>query len=356
VSAAAAALRRATFGKFAARLALALFVALFLIGLPEGAGSGPKTADWPGDTALYRAVIQRLRHGEPYETAAVAEMRARRFPLRPFLVVRPPALDVLLSWLPDGMIPAMVELVLALNVVAAWTWRLRGAPPGPWRVGWAALAVFTGVIPGMIGGGYATLFHEEWAGLLIALSLALRTDSRFGAAAALGLLAALIRELALPYLLVMAAFAATERRWREAAAFAAALAAAALALAVHAGAVNALVTSQDSPAVRSWAAFSGWRLVVEANDWNLVAILLGKLARALLFPAALIGALGWGDRRLLTLLIGYAAGFMVFGRLENFYWGLIVAPLVGVGLALAPSAFRNLWVSAGLPARRPATV
>ena len=346
--------RCATLPKSVARVVLALFIVALFLGLPGSVGPGPQTASWPGDTALYRAVIVRLRKGESYEPAAVAEMRARHFQMRPFLVVRPPALEVMLSWAPNDRAPAIAQALLALCVLVAWMFRLRDALPGPWGLAWTGLAVSTGVIAGMIG-GEAPLFHEEWAGLLIALSLALRTDRRFAVAVGLGLLAALIRELAIPYLLVMAAFAGMEKRWRESAAFGAALAVSILALAVHAGAVNSLLTSQDQ-ASRHWMGFAGWPLITAANSWNLIAVLFGPWLRAFIFPLALIGALGWKDRRLIVLLAGFAAGFMVIGRLENYYWGLIITPLVGVGLALTPPALRDLWRAARPPAlSTPAT-
>jgi hypothetical protein len=316
-------------------------------------GPGPRTAVWPGDTALYRTVIQRLKHGESYEPATVAEMRARRFPMKPFLVVRPPALAVMLSWAPDLTVATLVQSLLALGVVVAWVWRLRGALPGPLGLGWSALAVFSGAVAGMVG-GEAPLFHEEWAGLLIALSLALRTERRFGAAVALGLLAALIREFGLPYLLTMAAVAALEKRWREALAFGVALALSAAALALHAHAVEALTIHDE--ATRRWVGFAGWPLVTAGSAWNLAAILLGPWGRAFVFPLGLIGALAWKDRRLILLLVGYAVGFMTIGRLENYYWCLMITPLVGVGLALAPAGVRDLWRTArsGSPAAKQA--
>jgi len=332
-----------------ARVVLTLFVVTLVLGFPASVGPGPQSASWPGDTALYRAVILRLKSGESYEPAAVAEMRARHFKMRPFLVVRPPALEVMLSWAPNDLIPAIVQALLALCVLGAWMFRLRDALPGPWGLAWTGLAIMTGIVAGMIG-GEAPLFHEEWAGLLIALSLALRTEQRFVASVGLGLAAALIRELAIPYLLVMAAFAAMERRWREPIAFGAALVGSILALAVHAETVNALLTSQDQ-ASRHWMGFAGWPLIAAASSWNLIAVLFGPWFRALVFPLGLIGALGWKDRRLIVVLAGFAAGFMVIGRLENYYWGLIITPLVGVGLALAPPALRDLWRGA-----RPADI
>jgi hypothetical protein len=188
------------------------------------------------------------------------------------------------------------------------------------------------------------VYHETWAGLLIALSLALRTDKHFWAAVALGLLAALVRELAMPYLLVMALIAAMERRRTESIAFALTLALALAALAWHAHQVMALTNPGDM-ASPGWLSLGGWFFVLATVKWNAIVAVIGAWSAAIIFPLAIVGAGGWrggGGLRLLTLLVGYALGFMVLGRPENRYWGLMTAPLVGIGLALAPWALIDL--------------
>ncbi len=210
----------------------------------------------------------------------------------------------------------------------------RASGAGPAWLAWSPVVVFTGVtwaIPGLTFG----LFHECWAGLLIALSLALRTDRRFVAAVVVGLLAALIRELAMPYLLVMAVLALADRRRGEAAAFAAALGVSLAALALHAAAVLSLTTPHDL-ASPGWVKFGGWPFVMATAQWNLLALLLGKAAAAVIVPLALVGALARTDAvglRLAALLIGYTLGFMVIGQATDYGWGFVVAPLIGVGLA-----------------------
>ncbi|MCE3544266.1 hypothetical protein LXJ56_29245, partial [Escherichia coli] len=67
-------------------------------------------------------------------------------------------------------------------------------------------------------------FHEIWAGLLIALSLGVWKPGRWLPAVAFGLAAALIRETAGLYLLLMGGIALVERRPREAAGWAVAAA------------------------------------------------------------------------------------------------------------------------------------
>jgi hypothetical protein len=340
------------FSETGARLALALVATLFLLGLLTGGGKPPPSygSHGPSDQDLYRAVIHRVKMGEPYPRAAVEEHRLRGYPLRPFVVVRPPTLATMLSWAPNLVVPFVLEILLVAAAVCVWVLRLRPPMSPPGAIGWTGLLIFTGAASGISGPG-ATVIHEVWAGLLVTLSLALRTERRFAAAVALGLLAALIRELAMPYLAVMAVFAAVERRGREAAAFAAALAVSGLALWFHAQSIDALVTGRDL-ASPGWVRFGGWAFVLQAAFWNAIGAALGPLARALLIPVALIGAYAWPDKRLVTLIAGYVAGFMVVGRPENFYWGLVIAPLVGVGLALAPAAFGDLWVTARLPVWR----
>jgi hypothetical protein len=178
----------------------------------------------------------------------------------------------------------------------------------------------------------------------MALSLALRTERRIAAAVALGLVVGLIRELAIPYSLVMAIVASSERRWKEATAFATAAALALAALAWHAEALRGLITPADL-ASQGWVRLGGWPFILATSGWNLAPLLFGRWVAAVVAPLALIGAMGWkgpAGVRLAALLIGYTLGFLVIGRPENAYWGLMVAPLAAVGLCLAPTAVLDL--------------
>ncbi|MGZ3313713.1 MAG: hypothetical protein ACXU8Q_06070, partial [Caulobacteraceae bacterium] len=85
----------------------------------------------------------------------------------------------------------------------------------------------------------------------------------------------------------------------------------------------------------AWVRLGGWRFLLAANRWNAIVALTPWLA-ALLPPAALAGALAWAwpiGRRLGFILLGYAAGFLVVGRPEDTYWGLMIAPLLPLGWA-----------------------
>jgi hypothetical protein len=326
-----------------ALLVLAALVAMIVAGfLPFGTFGSALPSLKRSDLDFYRVVVDRVRKGEPYERAAVSQLRVEGGQVKPFLTTRPPALATALAWLPSEAWAGALLSVLAVVVIGAWAFRLSPLHPSPLYVGMTAIVVFAGV--GLTAaGGALCLLHEAWAGLLVALSLAVRSKERFAAAVVLGLLAALIRELAMPYLAVMALVALLETRRAEAMAFAAALAIAGAALAWHAMAVNALTLPGDATSP-GWLEFGGWAFLSATARMNLVAMFV-PMAAAFITPLALVGAVGWKDAsglRLALLLGGYALGFMVIGRPVNLYWGFMTAPLLSVGLCLAPDALIDL--------------
>ena len=303
----------------------------------------PATGGAGINVALYGGIVDRVRRGAPYEATAVTLQRAGGFPLRPFVTVRPPWL----AWF-EARLPSLVAAALALRLLAAaalvaWAVRLaRLGGPLPW---WgAALVLLYASVGWAFNRQDLALYHETWAGLLIILSLALRHERRFAVSVTLGLLAALIRELAMPYLLVMGAAALIERRRTEAAAFAAALAVALAALAVHAWRVTALTGPTDL-ASSGWLKLGGWPFLMATGQWNLLAVVGGAAVAAAILPLALLGGAGRSDGlglRLTALIGGYSAGFLFVGRPHDTAWGFITAPLIGVGLALAPMALADL--------------
>ena len=79
---------------------------------------------------------------------------------------------------------------------------------------------------------------------------------------------------------------------------------------------------------------------------------------ALLMGFTLFGWAAWKDgtgiRALATFAV-YAALIGLFGRVDTFYWGLMVAPAILIGLAFAPDGLRDL-IAAALPTGRKITV
>jgi hypothetical protein len=361
--------RLANLSRPGAAVVASLFLALLGLGFTQSghildarafaSGSQPNF----DDLSLYRVIVDHVRAGEPYEPVAVREQRIGHFPLKPFVVVRPPALAIMLSWLPNEQTRDLSLSALAGITMIAANRRLRTMLPAKGMLAPAAIALllFSGIGAPLEGGLLSTvkqmsglqgpalmvglgLLHEAWAGLLIALSFVLRTQTRFAASVCLGLAAALIRELAIPYLAVMAVIALMERRRGEALAFAGALAVSLGALALHAHAVSGLVRPDDlkSP---GWVRFSGWNFILAMSTVNLIAVVAGKAASVVLVPLSLLGALRFKDPfglRLAAILLSYFTGFMIVGRPENEYWGLLIIPLASIGLALSPWAMCDL--------------
>jgi hypothetical protein len=236
-----------------------------------------------------------------------------------------------------------VALSLLGVAVALAIWR-RFETEG-FAVKWRLVAV-AGMLTGLIVPFAPTAhwLHEIWASLFIALSLAIYVPGRWGISVALGLLACFFRELALPYLFVMGAFASVERRWREVAAWTGASLLFLLAFGLHLSFASA-VTHPGDIASPGWVRFGGLPFVIDTARRNPVLFHLPNPALALLVGLALIGFAGTRHAvaiRCGVLVGGYIAGLLVFGRPDNGYWGLLYAPLLPLGWIFAPVAMRDL--------------
>jgi hypothetical protein len=319
---------------------------------PATEGSAAPALSGPSftDVTLHHDEITFAGDPSTYYARLMDDQRRHGYPMRPFVAVRPPVLAFMIAWLPGGEATGRVLIgALAAAVAGLWTVRLM-RPLGAPGAALAGAGLASGLVAAFTFNG--DLMHECWSGLLIALSLALYPGKDgahrslwLAASLAAGLAAALIRELALPFLGVMALMALVERRPREALLWLGAIGLCLLALAGHAFAVMRHTLPGD-PGM-SWVRLGGWSFVLEADRWNAL-IAQRPWLPAVLVPVALAGALAWSGpvgRRLGFTVLGYAAGFLVVGRPEDTYWGLMIAPLlplgwagaVGAGLALLPS-------------------
>lgn len=341
--------RFASFSRTHARMILALVPVLLLLCLlalllPEPAVSSAASGSDQAltDLTLYERIVAGVKGGENYYRAAAAALRAGDYPLRPFLTFRMPGLAVMLAALPDWL-PRYLLLVLAFVTGLAWAVRLAPSIPrlAP-RI--AAIILLLGSLLAFLQSGLIA-FHEIWAALFVALSLALRKPGRWIEAVALGLIAMLIRETALLYALIMAFFAWREGARREAIGWGVAIALFGVMLGVHAYAV-AGVTGPLDPASAGWAGLQGFGLFVKSMTLATSLQLLPLWGGALVVGLALFGWTSWDDpvaTRMVAILAGYALAISIFARLDTYYWGLMVAPVFLVGLVFVPDGLRDLF-------------
>jgi len=328
-----------------ALMALAMTAGIAGVQPPLHPGAAaPYAADGTGgnDLALYERIIREMRGGATYYPAAAQGLRAGGFPLRPFVAFRLPTLATLLATFPPVAVRALL-LALVAATIALWTVRLGEAFPRKATRAIAAALLLCGAIvavqPAMI------VFHEIWAALLIALSLGARHRERWAASLALGVAAMLIRETAVAYALAMLVLALLERRPREALGWCAGIAIFAIFLAWHASQVSGVVLPAD-PASPGWRALGGWPAFVTAMRLTTPLALFPGWIAALLVPPALLGWIAWRTPfalRTAATLAGYALMIMLFARPDNFYWGLLIAPLFFAGLIFAPAALADLF-------------
>jgi len=330
-------------------LLLACFLALVVHDPLPGSTNG-NAAEGHTDVALYEAIIDGVRYGGDYYTVAADALRAGGYPLRPFMTFRLPALAMVEAHLPRAV---TIALLWALAVGVGFAWARRVAPALP-RAAPRVVALLL-LCDSMLAFVQPELlaFHEIWAAQFVALSLALREPGRWIESVALATIALLIRETAALYVLTMAGFAWIEGERREAIGWAMALAVFAAALAAHAAAVGG-VTGPLDPVSAGWLGLQGFGLFVKSVTVSTGLTMFPQWFAALTVGLSLVGWASWDSPvalRALTIFGLYAIAISLFARLDTFYWGLMVAPVLLVGLVFAPDGLRDL-IAAALDRRR----
>ena len=307
----------------------------------DGAPNGQTESERDEDLAFYDRVIERVEHGENYYDFIVEEQRARDYPVRPGLAVRLPTL----AWIHASLgEPAMIALAIALLFACIWAWWNRlGEEPGGVRFRLLGTALMA--MGGSLGLNRSFfVLHELWAGMLIALAFGLHRPGRWGAALFVAALALALRELVLPFVLLMAAMAAWRKDWREATAWIMLVAVFAAIMVWHLSLIAVQEVPSD-PVGPDWLVLrglSGWlgNIVLSSN--------LRLLPHELASPVVILMALGWAGWKSSAgttgtfLYLGYGLAFMLAGRANNFYWGAVVAPAMFIGLAFLPMALPSL--------------
>lgn len=301
------------------------------------------------DFDLYETIDKRIAKGESYWHVALDEQRHSRYPTKPFVAVRTPTLAYgYLAW---GLIGwRVIAIGLWFVTVAGMIALLSGRTRWPER---AAAALGAAVFGSVAFIDKVGLSHEIVSGLFVSSAMVLYRRERWWPSLILAACGLAVRELALPFVLLWAAFAALERRWREFAAVVAVIALFALGMYFHAQEVIAERLPKDLNS-EGWTGMQG----VPFTMYGLMSVTpLGKLPWQLGAPLSLLPLLGWaslGGRRGLFATLwfgGYLLATALFARQVNFYWLSLVLPAYGAGLALVPRAIYDLVTALRL--RRP---
>lgn len=327
-----------------ARLFLAV-LALLLAGL-AALGSEPDIntfAEAMVAAAPQEAAIDAVRAGADYYTAAPEAVKGGE-PSWLLVAVPPPTLTVVAANLPRSVLRCLFW-VLAAAVAIAWYVRLAPVLANRATRVIATLLVAGGVAPMLMADIMAV--HAAWAGLLIALSLAVRRPGRLVEAIAIGLAAALIAPAALFYLVLMALLALYEDARGEAAGWLAAIGLCAVVLGLHAHALTGLSGPIDTLPFRDGAAG-----LVSALSALAAASVVAPLPFAPALAAlAVAGWAAWRNPVVVRTGATIATGVVLAAVSARSDLALLVAPLSLAGLIFAPDALRDL-AAAALDRRR----
>ncbi|HET9399004.1 MAG TPA: hypothetical protein VFO45_09320, partial [Sphingomicrobium sp.] len=243
-------------------LIAALLALLAVATWSPAAAPAPKLRSSPAeqsDLQLYRDIIKGVAAGGDYYEVAAMELRKGNYPLKPFFTFRLPTHASAYALVGEG---PMILLIWALcgALIIAWWVKLR--PLLPMSLTALALVLLAGGLGGMLQ-PQTGLFHESWAALLLALMVAVHRHDHFWPAVILGGTALMIRELALPMILAMGGLALIEKRWREAAAWALAVAMFGIYLTLHAHWVSQVVLPGDPPSP-GWSNMNGLQFALKS--------------------------------------------------------------------------------------------
>lgn len=327
-------------------LMMLLLVAVSLS--PLASGFADKPSRGAGDVELYQAEIQRIAAGESYYQAASVELHERGYPTRSVFNWRTPLPMWLLGALPSEAIGRWIIGVLAAAALALSVLMLSRETNA--RVAWlGGLTMIGALLPCWLEQIY--VMPVVWSGVLILLSICAYALGRPGWGVICGLAAVFVRELAGPYAVISLLLAMRERRLREVAAWLVGMAAYGIFYLWHARQAMALVLPTDHAHAAGWLQFGGAAFVISVAQMNMFLLLLPQWVTALLLPLAILGFAGWntptGLRAGMTACV-FLTMFAFFGIAINQYWGALIAPLMCLGAAQAPTALVELFRRARL--------
>jgi hypothetical protein len=331
---------------------LALFC-LAMMPSPPPVSDAREEGNGNGDVALYRAEVDRVHAGEGYYQVAAQELVARGYPTRSVFNWRTPLPMWLIGSLPAPLLGKLLLGLLAFgSLVLAFESTSREQSNvfrGPLPL---VLLMMGPFLPCLLGDLY--VMPVLWAGSLITLSVCAYGVHRPGLGAAAGVAAVFFRELAMPYCLLAAAWAAWRGQRRERLIWIAGLTAWTLFFALHWLQVKQLTRPDAVGHSEGWIQFGGIGFVQATMQMNACLLMLPQWVTALYFVAAMCGLAGWQSRfglRVGLTVCLFVLIFSVVGHDFNRYWGLLISPLACFGMVRFPASAADLWRAAAISSR-----
>jgi hypothetical protein len=280
---------------------------------------------------MYRQVVAAVAKGAPYYETLGAALRRGNYATVPMWNWRPPLVYTMLAHLPEHAEWLFVPLMVSMLVIA-----------GPRVSDAGRLTMSLGIVSVLavlIGSG-ASWMTESWAGVAIGLSLVCHLRGARLAAVLLAGLACALRELAVVYLAICAVAAWRERRSDELRTMVGVAVALALYYGGHWWAVRHAQRPTDLTGA-SWLAGGGMAFVRD----TLYHTYFGERVRVLLAWSIGLSTLATSmPVRLRWTVWAYACAFLIVGRPDNSYWGLMVNPAHAIALGFLPETIQQgLW-------------
>jgi hypothetical protein len=312
---------------------------------PLRSGFADAPSRGPGDVALYRAEVDRIRGGQSYYEAAAEELPSRGYPTRSVFNWRTPLPVWLVARFPSDAFGNAVLGATGLVLIALCLGWL-GEEAGPRQALLGGLLLSGAVMPCLLGD--LMLMSELWSGILIALSAVCFGRQRPTAGVLAGVAALFFRELAAPYCLVCLTLALHRRDLRQVVQWLAGMAAYAACYAWHVWQVL-LAMPGESVSAPGWLQFGGAGFLISTAQMNAYLLLLPQWVTAIYLACALLGCATWnseGGQRVAISLAVYTIAFSIVGNNFNQYWGSMIAPLLCLAACRAPAALAALWTAA----------
>ncbi len=206
------------------------------------------------DSLVFRAVTDRVHAGEGYYDATAIELQAHGYPTRSVFNCRLLTYAWIFGNLPDPSWAGIILEACVLLAIGMASFLAARDLSLPMQL--AVVALLT-VADAWITFPGPTYFVEFWAGTLVLISLCFSFDDRWLGAIATGSIALALRELVLPFYLVMLGLAGWRRWWKELAAWLAVLVGSGLLFCLHSQEAAWRGAGFSFDRTLAWVAFGG---------------------------------------------------------------------------------------------------